>query len=100
MSLDKKRMVFGFLDLQSFDTTVLGNKVFLGYNDMVLSDNYVLLNNVKFVVNLSNNKYQFFDAIFKDTLLSFFNLNLEEGGELVKEWCLNKHNKQCQDLRK
>ena len=100
MSLDKKRMVFGFLDLQSFDTTMLGNKIFLGYNDMVLSNDYVLLNNIKFVVNLSNDKYQFFDAIFKDTLLSFFNLNLEEGTELVKEWCLQKHNTQCQDLEK
>lgn len=86
-------MVFGFLDLQSFDTTMFGNKVFLGYNDMVLSNDYVLLNNVKFVVNLSNDNYQFFDAVFKDILLSFFNLSLEEGGELVKEWCLNKHNK-------
>ena len=84
-------MVFGFLDLQSFDTTMFGNKVFLCYNDMVLSNDYMLLNNVKFVVNLSNDKYQFLDAMFKDTLLSFFNLNLEEGGELVKEWCLKKH---------
>ena len=73
MSLDKKRMVFGFLDLQSFDTVMFGNRIFLGYNDMVLSNDYVLLNNVKFVVNLSNDKYRFFDAIFKDTLLSFFN---------------------------
>jgi hypothetical protein len=55
---------------------------------------------VKFMVNLSKNQHLFFDAFFKDTFLSFFNLNLEEGTELVKEWCLQKHNTQCQDLEK
>jgi len=100
MSLGKKHMVFGYLNLQSFDTVMFGNKIFLGYNDMVLSNDYVILDRVKFIVNLSKNQHLFFDAFFKDTFLSFFNLNLEEGTELVKEWCLQKHNTKCQDLEK
>jgi hypothetical protein len=97
----RKHMLFQYLDSEQYVVTEFGNDLLLlGYDGMVLSNNYVVKNKVRFVVNTLYNKSEFFDKFFESSLYSFFNLTKKDTHLFVSEWVQQKFNELCQEKKK